>query len=417
MANNNLSTASQQELSELRSRVQWLDEERRKQSRKIAELEQRLELRERELGGREQRLQDMERKMNTLAAQQARQLQLDVELAQFRDDIVKMIEQYDQRRLQSEAELDRLRRVEHEGTIRELADIRKSLPHIPRLQQDMELRQAEEARLASLIGTLQGNFSSVQHAVETWEREFAFIEEKERQNKRQITELQTTLVETSKRIDPIYERIDLASSGLPRIKTELQRVTEQQEQLRDNIKGWLEQVQSGEYERKKQMEAWQRTMNEQQSTLEKFQRDWLPISDQYQEAKMALQSLSTWQQQQQQQQRESSELTRVEVHRIQNRWDSFRSENEKKWKTFEIEAEQRWASAARRERETQEQIHTLQEELEKLQREKELIKRIQTAQADALKKFPLIWVEEVEKAIAQDPHRRRQPALMTVREE
>jgi hypothetical protein len=31
--------------------------------------------------------------------------------------------------------------------------------------------------------------------------------------------------------------------------------------------------------------------------------------------------------------------------------------------------------------------------------------------------LPLMWMEEVEKAIAQNPNRRRQPALVPVREE
>ena len=40
-----------------------------------------------------------------------------------------------------------------------------------------------------------------------------------------------------------------------------------------------------------------------------------------------------------------------------------------------------------------------------------------TAQADALKQWPRVWVEEVEKTLAQNPNRRRQPALVEVPEE
>ncbi len=42
-------TPQAQELADLRKQLEWLDEERRKSSRKFAELEQKLEVRERDV--------------------------------------------------------------------------------------------------------------------------------------------------------------------------------------------------------------------------------------------------------------------------------------------------------------------------------------------------------------------------------
>ncbi|MCB8945721.1 MAG: hypothetical protein H6658_18385 [Ardenticatenaceae bacterium] len=417
MAGNNFTTAQTQELTEFRNRLEWLEEERRKQTRKVAELEQKFTLQERELKGREDRIQQLERQLAAITAQQARQLQFDTELAQFKDDIVQMIEQYDQRRLQSEKEIDQLRRIEQEGTVRELASIRKELPHIPRLQQDMELRQAEEARLANLIGGLTGRITAVQNEVETWQREFSFVEEKERQNSRQIADLQNSLPEISKRIDPIYERLELLSASVLRNEAQVRSASEGQESLRETIKSWLEQVQLGEYERKKQMEIWRETLAEQEDRLRQHEKGWIPVMDQFKEAKMVLQTLADWQTQIEKQQREASELLRVESHRLQSRWDNYRQENDKRWRTFDVETEQRWATVNRTDRQLQEQIHAIEEKITELDREKATLERIQTAQSDAIKKLPRIWLEEVEKAIAQDPNRRRAPALVQVREE
>jgi chromosome segregation ATPase len=224
-------------------------------------------------------------------------------------------------------------------------------------------------------------------------------------------------LETNKRIEPVHERLDMMLSNTTRFKTEVEQLTANHEQMQGNMKSWLEQVQSGEYQRKKQMEAWAREMEEIKSVLEKYDRDWIPISDQFQEAKMALQSLSTWQQQQEQLQRETAELLRVESHRLQARWENFRLENDKKWQTFEMDAGQRNQAVDRRERVLQDQIVTLETLISELEKEKETLKRVQTAQAEAIKKVPLIWMEAVENAVNQDPERRRQPALVTVREE
>jgi chromosome segregation ATPase len=397
--------------------MDWLEEERRKQTRKLTELEQKFALQERELQGREDRIQQLERQLTAVTAQQGRQLQFDTELAQFKDDIVKMIEQYDQRRIQAEKELDQLRRIEQEGTIRELSSIRKELPNIPRLQQDMELRQAEESRLANLIGGLTGRITAVQNDVETWHREFSFVEEKEKQNSRQIADLQNSLPEMSKRIDPIYEKLELLSANILRAESQARGASEGQEGLRETMKSWLEQIQLGEHERKKQMELWREVLEQQENRLRQQEKSWVPVMDQFKESKMVLQTLTDWQTQIEKQQREASELLRVESHRLQSRWDNYRQENDKRWRTFDVEIEQRWASVNRIDRQLQEQIHAIESKISELDREKATLERIQTAQSDAIKKLPRIWIEEVEKAIAQDPDRRRAPALVQVREE
>ncbi len=410
-------TTSAQELGEIRSRLEWLDEERRKLTRRLAEMEQKLTLQERELSSREQRVLQLERQVANFAAQLSRLPQVDAQLGQFKDDIVQMIEQYDHRRVQSETELDRLRRIEHEATAREIADIRKELPTIGRVQQNLELRQAEENRLAGLIGNLQNKVTAVTRDIETWEQSLAFLEEKEKQNSRNVTELQTNTIETNKRWSPIYDRLDVLASGISKLEINFQALSSAQNDIRESTRGWMEQIQIGEYERNQKLEGWRRILDEHTNAMQRFNKEWVTFSDQYKEAKMAVQTLGEWQRQVEQQQKDAIELLRVESHRMQSRWDDFLLENGKKWKTAEVETEQRWGVINRQERQVREQFVLLEEAIQKLQQEKDLIWRVQSAQTDALKQWPRIWLEEVEKAVSQNPNRRRQPALVPVPEE
>lgn len=410
-------SAITQELGELRSRMEWLDEERRKFTRRLAEMEQKVVLQEREIVTRDQRILELERQVGNFTAQLARLPQVDVQLGQFKDDIVQMIEQYDQRRIQSETEIDRLRRIEHESVAREIGDIRKELPAIGRLAQSLELRVAEESRLANLIGVQQNKVTAVSRDIETWEQSLAFLEEKEKQNSRNINDVQTSLVDINKRWSPLYDRLDVLNNSITKLEFNLQTLSQTQEEIRESTKGWMEQIQIGEYERNQRLENWRRLLDENAETIQRFSKEWITFSDQYKEAKMAVQTLGEWQRQVEQQQKDAIELLRVESHRMQSRWDNFVLENNKKWKSTEVETEQRWGVVNRHERQAQEQLVRLEEALNRLQQEKDLIFRIQSAQSDALKQWPRIWLEEVEKAMSQNPNRRRQPALVPVREE
>lgn len=417
MASNTTSVATEQAVKDLQSRLDWLDEERRKQTRKVTELEQKLTLQEREIAGREQRIQDLERQLSSTTAQLGRIPKIDIQLAQFKDEIVQMIEQYDQRRIQSEAEMDRLRRVEHEGSARELAELRKEIGFVPKLQNDMELRVAEETRLANLIGQQKTQTDNLKNRLESWDSNFAFLEEKEKHNNRNITEVQTAVVEINKRWEHIYSRLDTSNSAILRLESSLQGITEKQNQVQESTKNWMEQIQIGEYERNQRLEGWRRVLEEQEDNIERFNKEFIKFSDMYKEAKMAVQTLSGWQEEIEKQQREASEILRVETSRMQSRWDDFRHENDKRWKSQGVDAEQRWNTVNRHEREIREMINLIEDKIGKLEQEKELLWRVQTAQSDALKQFPRLWLEEVEKAISQNPNRRRQPALVPVREE
>jgi chromosome segregation ATPase len=417
MANNGNNPIQQQTVGELQNRVEWLDEERRKLNRRLSELEQKLELKDRGLDGRDQRLQDLERQLTAATAQLSRIPQVDLQLAQFKDEIVQMIEQYDRRRIQSETEMDRRRRVEQEGAVRELAEIRKGQEPIRKLLTDMDMRMAEESRLGNLIGMQKTEIGEVRNRLEQWDSNFAFLGEKEKHNARNIAELQTAIVEINKRWEGIHGRLDTLNSALIRLENSLPPITERQEAIQHSTKNWMEQIQLGEYERNQKLENWRRILEEQTASLERFNKEWVRFSDQYKEAKMAVDTLTRWQEQIEKQQRESAELLRVETNRMLTRWDDFRQENDKRWKNEDVDREQRWATVNRHEREMREQITLLEEALAKLKEEKELLWRVQTAQADALKQWPRIWLEEVEKAIEQNPNRRRQPALVPVQEE
>ena len=409
--------ASADELAEVLNRLEWLDEERRKSTKRIAELEKRLDIQDRELERRAKRNEELEERLSRVTSQVTRLPQVDAQLSQFKDEVVGLIEQYDQRRIQSEEELERLRRVEHEVNAREIGEIRKELPGIGRLQNEMELRQAEEARLANLIGVLQNRIASIENRVENWSNDLAYLEEAESQNNRNISEMQTSLVEINKRWEPFSHRMDVIADKMNRLQTNHQVLEEEQSELRQTIKNWAEQIQLGEYERKQRMQKWERLLEEHEETMEAYAKQWVNFSDQYKEAKMALQTLTEWQKQLEQQQQETAEMARVEASRMQTRWDNFVSERDKQWKSFEVEIDQRLSTTARHERQIRDQLATIEEQLDELEQDQERIWRVQTAQADAVKQLPRIWQEEVEKTIANDPNRRRQPTLVPVRDD
>jgi len=415
MANNG--NHREEDIGELLSRLDWLDEERRKVGRRLNELEQNLSKQQTAIENRDQRIIELESQLVKANTQLTKLSNFDIELEQFKDEVVLLIEQYDQRRVSGQDELEKLRRVEHEVHQRDLAEIRKNLTPMSRLEEDMTLRQAEEARLAKLIGSLQTKVSSLQNETETWSQELRFIEDSVRTNKTSTTELNNSLLSFIKKIDNAAARIDVNSHGLTKLQSSAAELTENVYELKERIQNWSEQVQVGEYERNQRLKKWEESRQAAEEKLKKFSSEWVGFTEQYNEAKMAVSHLDEWRQGVEQMQKESQELVRVELIRMGALWDNFKDESDKLRQTFEVEIDQRWTNANRRDSDVANQLEEIMEDLKELAMEKDKIWRVQTAQSEALKKLPLMWLEEVEKAIKHDPNSRRSPALIPVREE
>lgn len=410
-------TQEQDQLEQLRNRLDWMDEERLKNGRRMVQLEQRLTAWERELENREKHIKDVESKLTKMTLQLGRVSNLDSQLELFKDELVKMIEQYDQRRIEGYQELDKLRRIEHEVQQRDIADIRKELTPISRMENELKLRESEDERIAKMTSILQNQIPPIKNEIETWKQDLKFIEESERSNASTIAEMQASIHEHVKKLESIETRLDITNHSLSKVQVTTQEVDDGISEVQHQINQWSNQVLVGEQQRNKRITEWESVIENIMASMEKYADEWIKYSNQYKEAKTTLEAIAEWQQRVEKQQREAAELARIEANQMRSRWDKFAKENEKRWTNYVVEQEQLWAGSNRREKQLQERLLELDELIEGIKQDKDTLWRVQNAQGEAMKKWPRIWLEEVEKAKTHNPNSRRQPDLVSVREE
>jgi chromosome segregation ATPase len=256
-----------------------------------------------------------------------------------------------------------------EEGIAELGRIGEIAPLLERFEQELDLRQAGEHRLADRIDAQEN------------------------------------------RIGPMSDRMAVVSDHVMKVEADLETWTRDQIELRERVAGLIEDLERDGSEIDQKLEGWQGTLDDHKDTIEQFAQQWLSLSDQYREARNAVQNFAHWQKQLEQQKRETSEALRAESNRIQSRWDSVLQEVQdklkgfeldlgQKWQAFELENERKWTDARRGEQSWREQFAAVEELIQRLQQDnRNLIWRVQTAQIDAIKKWPLLLMEEVERAI------------------
>lgn len=367
-------------------------------------------------------LADQEELEERMKAEIGRQVQL--ELAQgateeLRESIQAVQNEYAQR-------ADEIR-----ATVAELSDTVESLPALARIDQEMELRQAEEVRLANLIAMQDSKFEALDDQLGDLASTLATFQNEMAGSTQHLAELRESyeelvenwkprINEATRQIVPLTERLTALSNSVTKSEVGLQSLTEDQAELRDNLVRVTDDVRLNQQDIEQQLSGWQAMIDEHKDTVERFTQQWLALSNQYKEARMAVQNFAHWQKQLEQQKREASEMLRVESNRMQARWDGFLLEVQEKlknseldvaqkWQTFELDMEQKWAAVRRGEQQWRDELAAIDELLVKLQQDnRNLIWRVQAAQADAIKQWPRLLLEEVEKAVELNPNRRLQ---------
>lgn len=322
---------------------------------------------------------------------------------------------------------------ELEEQLGKLGHVREIMPLLDRLERELELRQAEEVRLSNLIGTQENRFAPLAASLEELTAANSALLSRLSDSERLIEELRANVQDfnenwkpvvtgVDRRLTPLAERMTVLSNNVMKAEAGVQSLTGDQSELREMVVNLIDDENRRQSDMNRQLEAWQVTLDENKDTIERFTQQWITLSNQYKEARMAVQNFAHWQKQLEQQKREASEMLRVESNRMQSRWDGFMMEIQEKlknfelelsqkWQAFEIENEHKWSAARRNEQLRHEEIAAVDELIQKLQQDnRNLIWRVQAAQADAIKKWPRLLMEEVEKAVELNPNRRLSPA-------
>ena len=407
MADDN--NAQSQEIAALYQRLEWFDGERRRSNVRLTELERKLDRQEKIIEARDTRIDALEKQL-TRERQRNRTpdtTHFDLQLDQLRKELVALIGQAEDRRKDSERDFERLRNAERESVNRELVTIRSELPNLPHIQNSLDQRRAEEGRLAQLIGGVQNRFPSIDSRLDALGSAVAYLEESVKQNSREAAQVQPQIMALNKRIDELDERLRLTSLTTSRFEHTVNQTAQSQSGIERQMKDWFEKVRISEYDRNKRLESWQSVFGAYKDDMKKFQAEWLRFADQAKEGKVAIQVMAEWRKEIERQVREQSELNRVELQRMSKYWLEFQNNNDKFWKNVEVEQLQRQSAGDRRQKEVLVLLQDLETRIAALKTQKETLWRIQTAQSDAIKKIPLLWLEEVEKAISNDPNRRR----------
>jgi len=323
------------------------------------------------------RIQDLEGRLASTHAQLSRFTQLEQALQQFKNEVVVMLDKHTETRLQAERETERARLSDREILARGIAELRKELLRLGRVEEELATRQAEDQRLGEMLLAQRQALSILNRDVDERTRSLPYMVEQRAQDNKRIAQIQAENVELLKRTDGLASKQPLVEEKIQRVEKELQRIQPLLDQVRRDQQAFIEALKVAEVDRSRQMAQWEEEFGQQRETIEKQAALMREFAARYEAAGRAIKALEEFQAQMVREQKQVSELQRLAEERQRKELAEWQAENEQRWKKEML----RWEYANQEQhkinQKMQERFPPVEQGISLLQREAEALWRVQ----------------------------------------
>ncbi len=389
--------------SQLTQMVTWLDEEHRRDKAELARLQQRLHSQEVELQDQARVIQELEGRMAGLQAQLLKFSQLETALQQLKNEVVQMLAQADERRQQEAREIERVRAIERDNVSRALNEIRRELQRLPRLDEEMGLRKAEQGRVSEALLNMQQELAALSKEVEGKLRSVSFLEDGRQQDSKRIARLQQESLEAMKRLEQQGSRLQMVEDAVQRQERDSGELKELLSQLRTAQREFIERQLLEADHLKRQVAEWGETLDAQVKKIDHFSAQMQQFGEAFREDRQVVDNIERFQEQIRRDQTQVAELQRLGEERQKRQLEQWQEENEKRWRRELLRWDHQWTEQAKRNQQIADTFAQVEQRLAHHQSQIEAVWKFLEAQITYQTQESRRWLGEMTRLLEERP--------------
>jgi len=329
-------------MHQLIQRIDWMDKERQKDKQEISKLAERVAGLEKEKSGLEGRLKQMDADVTKAVTTATRVNSVDSMLDQVRMDVTKRLEQIEQRRADSDREMERLRLIDREATTRALSDLRKPLDVLPRLEQEILGRKEEERRISKLVTELQQSTTEIIRRDDERVRALAALEESRRQDAKRVVDIQAELPEFRKRGDENKSKLEILEDMVRRNDVRVGEVAQLENDRRMSQMSWMEQQQVASAERDRSWNDLRQRADSILRNTEDYGHRMETYAETHRQMKKTIEEYYVNLERIDRRINEAGEIQRLAEERFKQEWNAFLADEQKRWTTHMLLRDEQW---------------------------------------------------------------------------
>jgi chromosome segregation ATPase len=326
------------EINQINQLLKFMEDERRKDRAQIAVLQEKLVGQSNEIADLTRRIQDLDTNLKTTQTALAKTQKYDSILEEYKTELIAEMVRNDDDIKKATREADRVRILEVETLQRQISEIRKELPRLGKLEDELPTRRAEEKRLGEMIQRLQPQIEVASQLVEERTRGVPYLEEGRRQDVKRLLALEQETNTQFKKFDAIFGKLQVLEDSLGKIPPRFEPLnTRLQEHDRE-----VQDLRSADFRVQQQVKAFETQITQYHEQVVDYTAIINKLREQAQINQRAEHDLLAFQETLRQRTAELGEVERLFEERVKRQFEEFLGEFEKRWAKIPPKLDERW---------------------------------------------------------------------------
>jgi len=335
------------DLEQLNKKIEWLDEERRKDKTIIAVQNERLAVLEGNISGTTQEVKNIQSETGRLTAYTGKIEQIQETIGQLRIDLSRNIDTIEKGRIEQKKDVDKIRKSEIEAINKSIAELRKSWDTVNEIKRTLDIRQEEEFRLGRMIGEIDKKITEVSRSDEEFKRSLRLLEEGRRTDAKRLSDLLGEVSSIRKRQDEQRGKVDISADTSRKLELRVSELVATETERRQSVNAFIEKQAVQQLDRDRIWKEWQERfasfdkqtsiLDMQLQTLDSMQRAVKRSQDSFDEITQKFDRRIN----------EITEISRINEDRFRVEWGSFKTDDQKRWTNYSLSQEEQFRELSR----------------------------------------------------------------------
>jgi len=349
------------DLEQLTKQVEWLDEEHRKESKKIKDLENKILSLEGKLDAADKKNKELDSEVTRLRMALTRVDDLDDELAGFRVEQGRKEKEFEKEVKGWIRETKNVIRTQIQGQETQMETLREEFSKVEEIERQMSLRIEEENKLHNTIGDVRKDINTLQRESEERKRQMSLAKEERQQELKRITDVQGEVTAIRKRLDEQRGRLDVREADLQKLTTRVEDLERIRRELRKEQDEFIEQHTLAAAEREKKWKNWKTRFSDFERRADEVADQVRKLDSTHQIVKRAKEQTDNLAEQVERRINEITEMQRLAEERFRQEWTSFKADDQKRWTNYTLTQNEHRSEIERQNRELGERLTILED--------------------------------------------------------
>ncbi|MBI2758082.1 MAG: hypothetical protein HYX49_05335 [Chloroflexi bacterium] len=328
------------EFEQITKRLEWLDEQQRKNKTAVSAVEERLASLEGSVNALTKQIKALSKEISEIGPAAERANQFDAMLTKQRTDMTKLMEGIEKRAERREREAAKLHHAEFEGINKAIAKLDASTIKAEDLNKKFKERSIEEQRLSLAVQDMGQKVETVVKTIEPIMPAQKTLEDARRQDVKRVADLQGELASIRKRADEARDKVIIYGDSIRNLENRMGELLATESERKEAQTAFLEQQAMSQVDRDRAWKDWQLKYDAFKKQAENMDIQVAALDDSIRAAKRAQDAYTELNQKLERRIAEISEMQRLAEDRVRQEWVAFKADEQKRWTGHSLSQEE-----------------------------------------------------------------------------